>query len=144
MEQLLEPQVAQKLEITEENKVVLLCVYGTLLKDYGNWAYFLKNKSKFLGTFQTKPEFTMYNTGGFPIVSPSGNTSIECDVFEIKQNSVLQRIHQLEGFRGIIGSPDNWYDVMPIETPYGQAYMYIQEGEHQLPIVKSGKWRSKN
>lgn len=133
----------KKIEINEQNPSIKIAVYGTLLSGYGNHAYYLKNKSTFIGNHMTEPKYTMYNTGGFPIVSPKGSTPIECEIYEIRQQGVLERVHSLEGFRGIIDDPNNWYNMKKIDTPYGEAYMYVQEKETNLPIVKSGKWRSR-
>lgn len=136
----------QKIEINNKNPYINLLVYGTLRVGHGNWTYLLENRSKHLGTIKTTPEYTMYNAGGFPIVSKNGNTSIECDVIQVQVQGVLDRIFQLEGFTGEIGNPRNWYDVEKIEHPeYGTCYMFVQNNENldNLKVISSGNWKIK-
>lgn len=131
-------------EINENNPKQLLAVYGTLRLEQGNWKRLLKDKSTYKGTFETSSNFTMFGKySGFPIVTPNGTTSIKIDVFEIEDNKVLQEVHRLEGFTGTIGDKDNWYDVMEITTPIGNAYMYIQYGEFNNGIINTGDWLNK-
>lgn len=140
-------QVGEKVQINEQNPSVLICAYGTLRLGQGNYRAYLEGKSKHLGTFQTEPKFTMYGLhSGFPIVSTEGNTPITCDVFLISQDAVLRRVHGLEGFRGTIGAPENWYDCQPIETPYGPGYIYVQHKhiENAKNIIKNGDWLKRN
>ena len=137
-----------KIEINEKNPEILLAVYGTLRVNFGNWAHILQNKSEHLGTIKTEPNFTMWGKDyGFPIVTRNGNTSIECDIIKVRVNGVLERVHQLEGCTGIIGHPSNWYDITPIETEFGTAYMYVQdekENVHRMGLIKSGNWKNKS
>ncbi len=133
----------QKIEINKENPSVLLCCYGTLLEGFGNYNALLKGRSTYLGTYETKPEYEMYSTGGFPIVT-SGEHSIEIDVFEITDNETLQQVHRLEGCTGIPNDPRNWYNITNIETPHGLGWIYMQETGRGLPIVKTRKWRTRN
>jgi gamma-glutamylcyclotransferase (GGCT)/AIG2-like uncharacterized protein YtfP len=131
----------KRIEINEENPKVLLLCYGTLLSGYGN-NRLLKGKSTLLGEHITEPNFTMYTTGGFPIVSPNGNTAIHGEVYEVTDNNVLQSVHNLEGFGGIMNHPRNWYDVMPVETEFGTAYMYVQPNFSNNHIIESGNWNN--
>lgn len=129
-------------EINNENKEVLLAVYGTLRRGQGNWDYLLNGNSEFVGTTTTPPEYTMYGKrSGFPIVAKKGNTSIEIDVFKVTNNEVLRRVHGLESCSGIPGDPRNWYDIQPIETEFGKAYIYLQNNyENPTNIIESGNW----
>lgn len=139
-------QTAQKLQkrvqIDENNSRVLACVYGTLRQGYGNWSRILKDNSTLLGTYQSDPQFTMYNTGGFPIVIDQGDTAIEYEVYEITNRETVERMHRLEGCTGIPDHEQNWYDIQPIETPHGRAYMYIMHEEQNLPVIESGNWKN--
>jgi gamma-glutamylcyclotransferase (GGCT)/AIG2-like uncharacterized protein YtfP len=131
-------------EINKDRPSILLAVYGTLRKNESNWAYLLKDKSKYLGTFRTEEKYRMYGRGaGFPIVSrKNGDKSIECDVFEITDNSVLQRIHQLEGCTGVTNHPKNWYNIVEQQTPFGVANIYVQDIEQDTEYeIPTGNWK---
>jgi len=136
--------LSKRIEINEEVPYVLIAVYGTLRKDNRNH-YILDNKSELLGTTKTEPKFSMFGKRTtFPIVTPNGNTAIEVEVYKIRNNAVLQRLHKLEGFTGEPGHKDNWYEIMEIETEYGPAYMYIQDDIFdEEGLVKSGNWNNR-
>lgn len=139
-------QQQKKIEINSETPKVYIATYGTLRLNEGNWAYRLKDKSKFVGTFKTEARFTMTGKqSGFPIVYDNGDTAIEYDLFEITDNSVLSGCHSLEGCTGIPGNPNNWYDIMAIENEtYGTCYMYVQHGAfNPASVIKSGNWHEK-
>jgi len=116
----------------------LIAVYGTLKRRHGN--HRVMGKSKFLGEVKTEPKFTMYSTGGFPILSSQGDTSIAIEVFEVTEPETLRRIYGLEGYSGVRNSRDNWYDTIDIPTPWGDAEIFIQDKQTTLPIVTSGVW----
>lgn len=139
-------ETTNRIEINEERKDILLVAYGTLRLFRSNYSNFLENKSEFLGTFKSEPRYTMYGKQRhFPIVVDDGNTSIEYDVFRIQQDTILEKIHKLEGCTGYPGHPDNWYDIVEIETPVGTAYMYVMHGHPQgEEIIKSGNWNNKH
>lgn len=135
----------EKIEITEKTPKVLIAVYGTLRMGEGNHRL-LEGRAKYLGTFKTLPKFTMYGkNSGFPIVTPSGKTPITYELFEVSDNNTLSRLHSLEGFSGFMNHPKNWYDVTPIDTPHGQAYMYIQDREFEgtQSIITTGDWKKR-
>lgn len=129
----------KRIEISQNNPRVLIAVYGTLRTNDYNWSRILKGKAESLGTYTSEPVFTMCTSGGFPIVSEGKNT-IEYEVFEIKSNEVLEKLHSLEGCTGIPGDKNNWYDIQPIETPHGRAYIYMQHDYGEGEIIKSGNW----
>lgn len=137
-----------KVEITEQNPSVLICVYGTLRTGQGNWSWCLKDKAEYLGTFKSEPKFTMYGKhSGFPSLVPSGNTSIEYEVFKVTNKDVLKSLHGLEGCNGISGHPSNrFYDIQPMSTPVGEGWIYVRHnydgGENS--IITSGNWLKRN
>lgn len=116
----------------------LIAVYGTLKRRHGN--HRVMGNSKFLGEATTEPKFTMYSAGGFPIVSPKGNTKIALEIFEVTSEETLRRIYGLEGYSGVRDSQENWYNTTDVETEWGKAEMFIQEKELNRPIVESGIW----
>lgn len=119
-----------------------VCVYGTLRRGEHNYKRILENSSIYLGTYQTDPHFTMYDNIGFPIVITKGTTSIVYEVYEVDEN-VLQSLNRLEGCTGIPGHPENWYDLINIETPVGKGVMYVMHKEKDLQIIKNGDWKNK-
>lgn len=136
----------KKIEINDENPSVIVCVYGTLRAGHNNHNYILKDNSEYLGTFKTEPRFTMTGRGGgFPIVYDNGNTSIEYEAYRITNPEIVRRCHSLEGFRGEIGHPSNWYDMCEIQNEQlGTCYMYVQHGDfNESSVIKSGNWNEK-
>jgi len=135
-----------KVEINEKNPFVLVCVYGTLRKGEGNHRI-LENNSELLGTYKSEPTFTMYGRRrGFPIVVPKGDTSIEYEVYKVTDPTTVKRLHSLEGCTGIPGHADNWYDIMPMETPHGKGYIYVHHThkEDENSVIKTGNWKHKS
>lgn len=115
----------------------LIAVYGSLLSGLHN-NYILED-SKLLGSFKSKPEFSLYSLGGFPGLKTSGNTEVLMEVYEVNDR-VAQRVDNLEGY-----SPDRpatFYDKIPIETPFGEAsvYTYVNDIPEER-LVKSGNWK---
>lgn len=143
MEEILEQQ--QKIQINENNPFIILLCYGTLLKGFSNYSYYLENRSEYLGTFKTEPIFTMFGRNwNFPIVTTYGDTAIHCDVFKIRSSAVLERIHALEGCSGIPNNPTDMYNIQEMETPYGKAYIYVQDKPYSIEEkIYSGNWRNR-
>lgn len=118
----------------------LILVYGTLKKNKSNHR-FLSN-AIFLDNFITPAKYTLYD-GGFPVVEREGNTSIHCELYEVNDVETVKRLHSLEGFTGIQYHKDNWYDIDIIETPYGEAIMYVQNKNQsgRAKTIESGVWQ---
>lgn len=126
-----------------KEKPVRIMAYGTLRNGHGNFRGYLEGRSTLLGTYETSPNFTMYN-GGFPIVIDKGETAIEYDLFEITDDDVLRSVHGLEGCTGIPGHERNWYDIKKMETPHGTAYMYVMHtAPNNREILPSGNWNKR-
>lgn len=125
----------------KENKN-LVGVYGSLREGMGNYFHFLDNdQSTLLGEFKTEPQYTMVSLGGFPGLYKEGNTSILVEVFEVT-DEIFRRLDGLEGYRE--SNPQNsMYIREQIETPYGDAWIYIYNGNGVntgSTIVESGDW----
>lgn len=121
-----------------KHKVV---VYGSLLEGLGNHPLLQRHGARKLGTFKTKPEFTMVSLGGFPGVTREGNTSITVEVYEV-DDACLKDLNSLEGYRG--EEQDNFYDREEIETPFGKSFIYTYN--HIRPTsaksqVENGDWK---
>lgn len=110
-----------------------VAVYGTLRKGQHNHAILEDSGGKFLGSFWTTRDWTMYDLGGYPAVTKDGSDSIFLEVYEVE---VMGMIDQLEGY------PD-YYNRTYINTPYGGAWIYFLNDE-QLPnivtLVSSGDY----
>lgn len=116
--------------------MVKICVYGSLRAGLGNHG--LIKDSKFLGTFNSKPEFSLYTLGGFPGLKPKGKTSVVMEVYEVNEETA-RRVDALEGYNP--NREATFYDKVAIETPYGEAsvYTYVDDiPENRL--VESGDW----
>lgn len=118
----------------------IFAVYGTLKKPYGN--HYLLNGAKFLGTHVTNPNYTLFD-GGFPVVERGGETAIHCELYETNNPSQIQRVFDLEGCSSQVqGHSSNWYDFDRIETPHGEAVMFVMDNgtSGRKSILNSGVW----
>lgn len=129
-------------------KKVLVAVYGSLRRGFGNYRGRLATE-KFVGQFETDPQYTMFDLGAFPGVVEGGASPIVMEVFEIDATK-LASLDSLEGYRGKDNEEKNFYNRKEIDTPFGKAYTYIynHKGTRDLDIVESGDWtdhvKSKN
>lgn len=135
----------KKVEINEENPYVLIATYGTLRLNQNNYNNILKGNSEHLGTYKSEKKFQMFGKhAGFPIVTTNGNTAIEYDLFRVTDPLTLRRLHRLEGCTGEIDNPQNWYNLLEINTEHGPAYMYVQHEQfNEEDIIESGNWLDK-
>lgn len=116
----------------------LIAVYGSLRSDMSN--YHLLSTSEYLGDFQTKPEFSLYSLGFYPGLKTGGNTSVTMEVYAV-DDTVAERVDRLEGYTP--GGNNTFYDKIPIETPYGEASVYIYVNDiPQERLVESGDWKA--
>ena len=116
---------------------ILVAVYGSLRKGLGN--HRLLENAKYLGDFETEPIFSLYSLGSFPGLKKEGTTSVTMEVYEVTPIEA-NRIDQLEGY--VPGRESTFYDKIPIETPYGEASVYIYVD--RIPdarLVPSGDWK---
>ena len=126
-------------EETEEiaiNENVLIAVYGTLRQGFGN--HRLLDNARMVGTFQSEPEYSLYNLGGFPGLKQEGSTSVTMEVYEVNPEEA-RRVDRLEGYEP--GRPATFYDKVPIETPWGTAGVYIYVGGvREENLIASGDY----
>jgi len=114
----------------------LISVYGSLRKNMGN--DHLLSTSEYLGDFQTNPEFSLYSLGYYPGLKTGGTTSVTMEVYAV-DDTVAERVDRLEGYTP--GGNNTFYDKIPIETPYGEASVYIYVNDiPQERLVESGDW----
>lgn len=109
---------------------VLLFVYGTLKRDFGNNR--LLQDSKYVADATITG--VMRSLGGFPCVSLNGDYTVYGELFEVGPE-VLAACDRLEGH-------PSWYVRTKVRTNKGDAWVYLIEDEKYTtyPIVKSGKW----
>ena len=124
-------------------KKTLFAVYGSLKKGFHNHAYV--RGAKLLGTYKTDPIYTLVSLGSYPAVKRGGNTSIEYELYETDNESIIKSVHNLEGYSGVRGSSRNWYDTDPIQTKFGEAEMFVmnKEAYPNALVVENGVWNNK-
>jgi len=105
-------------------------VYGTLKKGHPN-SYLLET-SELLGTFKTKPVFTMYSLGMFPAISLVGKTAISGEVYSVDEDT-FKRLDILEGY-------PSFYNRTKIDTTHGEAWVYFLDDREGITVVESGEW----
>mgnify|MGYP003479494586 CR=1 FL=1 len=116
----------------------LIAVYGSLLSGLHN--NYILNNAKLLGEFQTKPEFSLYSLGYYPGLKTGGTTSVTMEVYAV-DDTVAARVDRLEGYTP--GGNNTFYDKISIETPYGEASVYIYVNDiPQDRLVESGDWKA--
>ena len=119
---------------------VIFMVYGTLKKGWGN--HVILKDAEFLGTFETEPNYTLYD-GGFPIVERGGSTSIKGELYKTDDKMAIARTFALEGCSSMQqGNINNWYDFDMIETPHGKAVMFVMNEQQsgRSKALTSGIW----
>lgn len=116
-------------------------VYGTLKS--GKHNNYLLRRATLLGEAKTEPVYTLFD-GPYPIVTRGGSTPIVGEVFETNDEDVIDNIFSLERCSRVQGHQSNWYDFDTIETPYGEANIFVMnEGKSGRPdskILNSGQW----
>lgn len=129
----------------------VIFVYGTLMRGYGNWAWCLKDRAKFVGPAQTMPNdnFALLNLGSFPgmvdgqaLTGHNGVVRGELFAFNHEEHpEILKDLDRLEGHPGM-------YTRTPISVIFdgtrvnAETYIY-QHGRIMppCPVVESGNWR---
>lgn len=128
----------------ENNQKIKIAVYGTLCRGYQGNIKYLKD-AEYLGSFDTKPEFNMYDLKHYPGVVKNGNTSIRMEVFEVK-NSMISVFDKIEGYsENKKMSQQNVFERSLIMTPYGEAYVYLyanlKNNVNTPKTVDCGDWQ---
>jgi len=118
-----------------------VAVYGTLQIGQPNHDAYLK-KAKYVGEFESLPIFNFYSVRNqFPAITRGGHTSVFMEVFEVT-NEMLEEIDRLEGYSR--SNPDiSMYTRQEIDTPFGQAYVYIYNRPVKtlIPIKNTHHWK---
>ena len=125
-------------------ETIKVAVYGEYLKkENGNDHEFFKG-SKFLGSCESLPLYTMYDLKNFPGVVRNGTTSITLDVYEITRDK-LKKFDKMQNYD--ILENDNTLNTFIRKicwTPFGVAKIYFYnslENNVKIPrIIKYGNW----
>lgn len=116
-------------------------VYGTLKR--GKHNNYLLSRTRYLGTAKTEPVYTLFD-GGYPIIERGGTTAIYGEVFETEDEEIINQVFRLEGCSRIQHDPKSWYDFDILETPFGEANMFVMDtgksGRGESKILTSGVW----
>jgi gamma-glutamylcyclotransferase (GGCT)/AIG2-like uncharacterized protein YtfP len=114
----------------------LVAVYGTLRQGCGNNR--VLGPSEKLGLFKTPPHWEMFSMGGFPGVR-NGDKPITLEVYRVTDECVSQSLDWLEGYSG---DESNFYDKTTVHTDWGEAEMYVLQGEQYKgsPLIEGGDW----
>ncbi|CAH0541608.1 gamma-glutamylcyclotransferase family protein [Vibrio marisflavi] len=109
----------------------LVFVYGTLRKGEYNHHYI--SRAEFIGVFTTLANYSMYDLGEYPAILTKGGTAIIGEVYAVSEQE-LKLLDKLE-------SVPLEYRREKIETPYGEAWLYLYQDEalSEGKIV-SGDW----
>ncbi|GAB2642422.1 gamma-glutamylcyclotransferase family protein [Vibrio panuliri] len=108
----------------------LVFVYGTLRQGESNHHY-LAN-AQLLGLHETAPNYALYDLGAYPAVI-SGHQAIFGEVYLVDE-VMLQALDQLEDV------PVEYRREL-IDTPFGQAWIYLYQDASLLDvIISSGDW----
>jgi gamma-glutamylcyclotransferase (GGCT)/AIG2-like uncharacterized protein YtfP len=119
---------------------MLIAVYGSLRKDLTNYNAYLRD-SKYVGTYDTKPIYTLKSLGYFPGLLKNGTTSIVMEVFRV-DDETMSSIDRLEGYQ--LNGGSNHYEKETIKTPFGDAFIYFYakpDNIKEAPTVLSGDWK---
>jgi gamma-glutamylcyclotransferase (GGCT)/AIG2-like uncharacterized protein YtfP len=111
----------------------LIFVYGTLKQGEPN--HYLLAGSELLGVYETPPVYTLYDLGTYAGLV-EGNNTILGEVYRI-DDEVLAK---LDVFEDVLIE----YRRETIETPFGEAWIYLYPGAEKGQAVESGDWNLRN
>lgn len=118
---------------------MLVAVYGTLKRGCGNNDVMKMANGKYIRSYWTDGEFTMYSLGGFPAITLGGKQSIHVELWDVE---TIAPLDTLEGWYGP-NDPTNMYQRTLIHTPIGPAliyYMLEEKVKGWYDVVESGNW----
>lgn len=111
----------------------LVFVYGTLRHGQSN--HHLLERSEWIGNHATPPIYDLYDLGSYPAVI-EGHSVIYGEIYRV-DDETLSQLDLLE-------EVPVTYRREQIETPFGLAWMYLYQGNHQLDVlISSGDWCQK-
>lgn len=116
---------------------MIIAVYGTLRRGFGNYSYLLADQH-FIGEEIISLPFKMVSLGGFPALIPSEeNNDIVIEVFDI-DDEAFRGVDALEGYPA-------FYNRTQVETSHGKAWIYFitdTDGYYdERDLVPNGDWK---
>lgn len=101
----------------------LVFVYGTLKKGWGNH-YLIERDTlhRFVSPFTTQWKYNMWDLGGFPGITPAGDTNIKGEVYSVTYTT-LESLDRLEGVPRL-------YIRQRTPSPWGEIYIYLLSPEY--------------
>ncbi|WP_261816555.1 gamma-glutamylcyclotransferase family protein [Vibrio gallicus] len=111
----------------------LVFVYGTLRQGESN--HHLLEASELLGMFETKPEYALFDLGAYPGLV-EGYSAITGEIYRIDEK-VLEQLDILEDV-------PTEYRREVLETPFGEAWIYLYQGSENGKAIESGDWNLRN
>lgn len=129
----------------EPEEKILLAVYGFLRKDLPNNHEL--SEGVFIGSFETLPEYTLYDVDGFACLDNEGNFSIKMEIYEVEKSTfwALEWNNNLEGNILDVLNNKELYKLKTIDTPFGNAYVFLSDEnvvnfKKEGIIVENGDW----
>ncbi|EEX93399.1 hypothetical protein VIOR3934_12907 [Vibrio orientalis CIP 102891 = ATCC 33934] len=111
----------------------LVFVYGTLR--HGECNHHLLSQAQWLGKHTTLPIYSLYDLGAYPAVI-EGHSAIIGEVYLVDEETLAQM--------DLLEDVPVTYRREPIETTFGQAWIYLYQDVSQLDvIISSGDWSLK-
>ncbi|MDP5255589.1 MULTISPECIES: gamma-glutamylcyclotransferase [unclassified Vibrio] len=108
----------------------LVFVYGTLRQ--GECNHHLLENSDFLGHYQSQKDYHLFDVGPYPALI-DGKQSVYGEVYRIDEATLAQL--------DILEDVPIEYRREQINTPYGQAWIYLYQDEDALDNpIQSGDW----
>lgn len=112
---------------------MIIFVYGTLR--HGGGLNFKLDNGRFVGSYKTKPLYTLYDVG-HPCLVKGGTTRVSGDLYEIEDLGQIIHVHNMETRAG--------YSLEPVKLQgfRKKAFAYLQTPEKGWPtkVVASGDW----
>lgn len=129
----------------EPDEKILIGVYGFLRKGMNNHEQLDEDTP--VAIYETLPEFTLYDIEGFACLDKKGSSSVLIELYNVDK-SIFQSLEWHNNLEGNILDYTNNYELYKIErlnTPFGDAYMFILDNSIVNPekkgiVVESGNW----
>lgn len=110
----------------------LVFVYGTLLRGESN--HHCMSGARLLGHWRSAPRFSLYSLGRYPVLCCGGRHRVFGEVYRVTPH-ILMKLDELEGY-------PHEYQRMLMQTPWGPAWVYVQQSRPSAGVLLAGgDWR---
>jgi len=108
---------------------MLVAVYGSLKK--GHFNHHTLAGAEFVADWQTAPEYTLLDLGGFPGVVATGSTAVHTEIYRVN-GMILAQLDKLEGH-------PTFYRRTTVNSPFGATFIYLyQQANGCDTVIGSG------